>query len=304
MTSTHAPTQPAPSQPAAEQRAHAQHGVATTPARPPHGPAATFALHLGGMAVAMLLGMLLLAPVATALADAAGWDLAAAGPEAAALLMATTMTLGMAVWMVHRGHGPRAVGEMSAAMVVPFAVGLAPYWAGLVPAADALLVGHLLMLPAMAAVMLLRRTEYTGRHVHAPARTAWGRAVAAVAHRWPTLLALGLTFDSWLRPGIPPAWMLAVLGGEYLVIGTVRRELHRDRLLAAHVAGFVVYLGLAAVAATAPAAVAVPVVAAGWLLHVAWDVALHRADRVTWRWFAEACIVIDLVVGVTVLLAL
>ncbi|WP_258725054.1 hypothetical protein [Cellulomonas sp. NS3] len=294
MTTTHAPTQHAPE----------QHGSAATAPRPPRGPAATFALHLGGMAVAMLLGMLLLAPVATALAGAAGWDLAAAGPEAAALVMATTMTLGMAVWMVHRGHHLRAVGEMSAAMVLPFAVGLAPYWAGLVSAADALVAGHVLMLPAMAGTMLLRRSEYTGGHVHAPARTAAWRAVEAVAHRWPTLLALGLTFDSWLRPGIPPAWMLAVLGAEYLVIGAVRREFHRDRLLAAHVAGLVVYLGLAAVAATAPVAVAGPVVAAGWLLHVAWDVALHRADRVTWRWFAEACIVIDLVVGVTVLLSL
>ncbi|QCB92328.1 hypothetical protein [Cellulomonas shaoxiangyii] len=280
------------------------HRTATTTARPPRGPAVTFALHLGGMVLAMLLGMLLLAPVATGLAAAVGWDLAAAGPEAAALVMATTMTLGMAVWMVHRGHGPRAVGEMSAAMVLPFAAGLAPYWAGLVSAADALVVGHVLMLPAMAAVMLLRRDRYTGGHVHAPAPTAWGRGVEAVAHRWPTLLALGLTFDSWLRPGILPAWTLVVLGGEYLVIGAVRREFRGDRLLAAHVAGFVLYLGLAAVAATAPAAVAGPVVAAGWLLHVGWDAALYRAGRVTWRWFAEACAVIDLVLGVTVLLAL
>ena len=288
-TSTHAPT---------------QHRTATVPARPPRGPVATFALHLGGMAVAMLLGMLLLQPVVAALAGAAGWDLTAAGPEVAALVMATTMTLGMAVWMVHRGHGPRAVGEMSAAMVVPFAVGLAPYWAGVVSGADALVVGHVLMLPAMVGVMLLRRDEYTGGHVHGPARTAWGRGVEVVAHRWPTFLALGLTFDSWVSPGIPPAWTLAVLGGEYLVIGAVRREFRRDRLLAAHVAGFVLYLGFAAVAATAPAAVAGPVVAAAWLLHVAWDVALQRTGRVTWRWFAEACVVIDLVLGMTVLLKL
>ncbi|MBO3101164.1 hypothetical protein [Cellulomonas fengjieae] len=281
-----------------------QHRTATTTAPPPRGPAATFALHLGAMAVAMLLGMLLLAPVATALADAAGWDLAAAGPEAEALVMAATMTLGMAVWMVHRGHGPRAVGEMTAAMVLPFAMGLAPYWAGLVSAADALVVGHVLMLPAMVGAMLLRRSEYTGGHAHIRARTAWGRAVEAVAHRWPTLLALGLTFDSWLRPGIPPAWTLLLLGAEYLVIGAVRREFHRDRLLAAHIAGFVLYLGLAAVAATTPATVAGPVIAAAWILHIAWDAALHRADRVTWRWYAEACAVIDLVVGVTVLLAL
>lgn len=281
---------------------HRHDRTATVTPRPRHGPIATFALHLGGMTVAMLLGMLLLAPAVTAGAAAVGWDLATAGPEAAALVMATTMTLGMAVWMVHRGHGPRAVGEMSAAMVVPFGVGLVPYWAGVASGADALVVGHVLMLPAMVGAMLLRRTEYTGAHTHAP--TGWGRVVEAVAHRWPTLLALGLTFDSWLHPGITPAWVLVVIGTEYLVIGTIRREFHRDRLLAAHVAGAALYVGLALVAATAPDAVAGPVVAAAWLGHVAWDVALHRSGRVTWRWFAEACVVIDLVVGVTALTAL
>jgi len=281
---------------------HRHHRSATVTSRPRHGPVATFALHLGGMTVAMLLGMFLLAPVVTAGAAAAGWDLSAAGPEVAALLMATTMTLGMAVWMVHRGHGPRVVGQMSAAMVLPFAVGLVPYWAGIVTGADALVVGHVLMLPAMVGAMLLRRAEYTGAHTHAP--TGWGRGVEAVARRWPTLLALGLTFDSWLHPGITPAWVLVALGAEYLVIGTIRREFHRDRLLAAHVVGLVVYLGLAVVAATAPVAVAGPVVAAAWLGHVAWDVALHRSGRITWRWFAEACIVIDLVLGITVLMGL
>ncbi|WP_309133709.1 hypothetical protein [Cellulomonas sp.] len=286
MTTTHAPTHTHP------------------PRTARHSPAVTFTLHLAGMAVAMVLGMLLLLPVVAAVGGALGWDASTASVEATALAMAVTMTLGMGVWMVHRGHGPRAVAEMAAAMAVPFVAGLVPYWAGALSGGDALLVGHVLMLPAMVAVMLLRRDEYT--HVHAPSapRTGWWRAVEAVSHRWPTLLALGLTFDGWLNPGIPSPWLLVALGAEYLVIGTVRRQFRRDALLAAHVAGLVLYVGLAAVAASVPADLAAWVVAAGWLLHVGWDVALHRADRVVWRWYAEACIVIDLVVGATVLLTL
>ncbi|WP_168800431.1 hypothetical protein [Cellulomonas telluris] len=285
MTTTHAPTSPATAR---------------------HSRALTFTLHLAGMAVAMVLGMLLLLPVVTAAGAALGWDASTAGPEVTALAMAVTMTLGMAVWMVHRGHGPRPVAEMGAAMALPFVVGLVPYWAGAVGAGDALLLGHVLMLPAMVGVMLLRRDEYAHAHAHAPSgpRSGWWRAVEAVSHRWPTLLALGLTFDGWLNPGIPSPWLLVALGGEYLVIGAARRQFRRDALLAAHVAGLLLYLGLAAVAASAPAEVAAWVVAAGWLLHVGWDVALHRADRVVWRWYAEACIVIDLVVGATVLLTL
>jgi flagellar biosynthetic protein FliP len=53
-------------------------------------------------------------------------------------------------------------------MYLPFLVLFPPLWAGLISAGTVMVGGHVLMLPAMAAAMLLRRAEYTG---HCPARS-------------------------------------------------------------------------------------------------------------------------------------
>lgn len=276
--------------------------------RSPHRlPSWRFVAHLAQMLVAMLLGMLLLVPVWEAALRSLGWEAASTGAEGTALAMATTMSLGMGLWMVHRGHRLRDVAEMCLAMYLSLALALVPYWAGMLSADVVLVVGHVLMVPAMVAVMLFRRTHHEGHgsataHVVLVSRAR--RVLDVVAHRWPTLLGLGLTFDSWISPGLPSPWLLVFLGAEYLVIGTLRRQFHRDRVLALHVVGFAVYAGLAVLAATLSPVAAAYVVAAGWLLHVGWDAALHRANRIVWRWYAEACVAIDLVLGVTVLLTL
>jgi flagellar biosynthetic protein FliP len=80
--------------------------------------------------------------------------------ELAVLVMATNMSLGMAAWMRVRRHAWRPIAEMSAAMYLPFAVLLVPFWTGLLDAGALMMWGHVLMLPAMAAVMLLRPAEY------------------------------------------------------------------------------------------------------------------------------------------------
>ena len=107
------------------------------------------------MTLAMLVGMGALGVV---------WDAAWPGltgrPDAMALTMAFDMTVGMAAWMWVRGHAPRHIAEMSAVMVLPFLVLLVPYWAGGISADVLMIAGHLLMLPLMAAAMLLRRSEY------------------------------------------------------------------------------------------------------------------------------------------------
>jgi flagellar biosynthetic protein FliP len=108
------------------------------------------------MLAAMLVGMAVLGPVRELLVPGLS-----ARDDVMALLMATDMAVGMAVWMRVRRSSWSAIGEMSAAMYVPFLVLLVPYWAGSLPG-DALLTwGHVLMLPAMA-VPLVR-----GRHEHA-----------------------------------------------------------------------------------------------------------------------------------------
>jgi peptidoglycan/LPS O-acetylase OafA/YrhL len=109
-----------------------------------------FALHYLEMVAAMVVGMMVLAPV---------WQVAWPGhadrPDTAALAMATDMSVAMAGWMAVRGHGRRGIALMSAAMVLPFAVLALPYWAGLMPGSWLLPLGHVLMLPLMAVVMLL-----------------------------------------------------------------------------------------------------------------------------------------------------
>jgi hypothetical protein len=114
-----------------------------------------FVRHYVEMVVAMLAGMFAL-----------GWLEGLAFPaltlptELAVLVMATNMSLGMAAWMRVRRHAWRPIAEMSAAMYLPFAVLLVPFWTGLLDAGDLMIWGHVLMLPAMAAAMLLRPAEY------------------------------------------------------------------------------------------------------------------------------------------------
>ena len=87
----------------------------------------SFLRHFVEMVVAMVVGMVLLGPLWTLM-----WPGLPDRPAAAALVMATDMAVGMAVWMRVRGHGGRGIAEMCAAMYVPFLVLLVPYALGLV----------------------------------------------------------------------------------------------------------------------------------------------------------------------------
>jgi len=78
--------------------------------------------------------------------------------------MAMNMTIGMAVWMRHRGHGWAPIADMSAAMFVPLAVLIGPFWAGVLSGDGLLGAMHVLMLPAMVTAMLRRRDEYAQDH--------------------------------------------------------------------------------------------------------------------------------------------
>jgi hypothetical protein len=80
--------------------------------------------------------------------------------------MAANMTIGMSVWMRHRGHRWAPIVEMGAAMFVPLLVLIGPFWAGVL-SGDALSGAmHVLMLPAMVIAMLHRRDEYAQDHRH------------------------------------------------------------------------------------------------------------------------------------------
>jgi len=108
--------------------------------------------HYAEMLLAMVVGMMLLAPL---------WHpLGIERADLHALTMAADMTIGMAVWMRVRRHRWRPIAEMSVAMVAPFVLLLPPLWAGVLSADGLFVLGHVLMLAAMLAAMLLRPDEY------------------------------------------------------------------------------------------------------------------------------------------------
>ena len=114
-----------------------------------------FVRHYLEMVVAMLVGMVVLGPL-----EHLVWPALTARHDVGAMVMATNMAIGMGAWMRYRGHSWRGISEMSASMYLPFVVLLVPFWAGAIGEGALMTWGHVLMLPAMAAVMLLRPAEY------------------------------------------------------------------------------------------------------------------------------------------------
>jgi flagellar biosynthetic protein FliP len=121
--------------------------------------------HFFEMVLAMFVGMAVLGMLVKLVCVALGqpsFFLDHAGLRAP--LMAMNMTIGMALWMRHRGHRWVPIGEMSAAMFVPVAVLIGPFWAGVLSGDGLLAYMHVLMLPAMVVAMLHRRDEYALDH--------------------------------------------------------------------------------------------------------------------------------------------
>jgi hypothetical protein len=142
-TQSATPTHPDP-------RAHTAHRLS----------ARKFVLHFLEMVVAMAVGMVALHPVWTVVLDALGAAEVMDDPYTGALIMATNMTVAMSAWMRFRGHRWLPIVEMGAAMYLPFLVLFVPLALGLIGEGALMLWGHVLMLPAMAAAMLLRPHEY------------------------------------------------------------------------------------------------------------------------------------------------
>jgi hypothetical protein len=117
--------------------------------------------HYLEIVVAAVAGMMLLGPAESVLLNPLGWAELLAHPETYTLVMATNMTVAMAAWMRFRGHGWAAIAEMAVAMYAPFVVLFPPLWLGMLSATGLMVLGHVLMLLAIATAMLRRRDEYT-----------------------------------------------------------------------------------------------------------------------------------------------
>lgn len=111
-----------------------------------------FVVHYLQMLAAMVVGMVVLMPLSMLVGDA--------DVEMRLLLMATSMSVGMAAWMAWKRHTGRAIAEMCLAMYLSFVVLFPAYWLGALSGGAVMVLGHVLMLPAMALAMLYRREEY------------------------------------------------------------------------------------------------------------------------------------------------
>ena len=123
-----------------------------------------FFRHFGEMFLAMLVGMMASGAVDAGLLAAAGTNVRHvkdSAPEAFALVMALNMTVGMTVWMRYRRHSWAMCAEMAGAMFLPAIVALILLWFSVIPTRAVGGVEMMAMVPAMLAVMLFRRTEYS-----------------------------------------------------------------------------------------------------------------------------------------------
>jgi flagellar biosynthetic protein FliP len=110
--------------------------------------------------------MLVLGSALLGLAALVGVSRSELTDDAPALLligMGLSMTAPMVWWMARRGHSAAATREMAGAMIVPTVAVVALLAFGTVTDVGELLeIQHVVMFPAMLAVMLLRRSEYSG----------------------------------------------------------------------------------------------------------------------------------------------
>lgn len=140
-----------------------------------HGkPWLRFALHYLEMVVAMFAGMVVFGGLVQLVTGIAGVDYShSEQPVLGSVEMALTMSAGMAIWMIVRGHSRRVTLEMVGAMCAPLVIVLPLLWLDVIPGSAAVMVIHIAMFPLMLVAMLLRREEYT-THQHRP---LWRRRV-------------------------------------------------------------------------------------------------------------------------------
>jgi hypothetical protein len=139
-----------------------------TPAKLTAGPAVRsvwdFARHLGEMLLAMFVGMGIFGALFSGILVAAGTTFDEAlesAPELIALVLMFNMTVPMLLWMRHRGHPPARVAEMAAAMVVVGLTACLLVWASLIESTAICGFECAMTIPAMVAVMLLHRGDYS-----------------------------------------------------------------------------------------------------------------------------------------------
>lgn len=135
-----------------------------------------------------------------------------------------------------------------------------------------------------------------------------------LARWWPALIGVAagvvslLAVEPWTRTD-PPTLLLPGLAIAYLVFGAVRGRLRRPGVLRLEIVGLLVFGGCALLAVLVDPRAGQYVAGLAWIGHAAWDVAHHRdlsrhpAVGVVPRGYAEFCIVLDLLIGASLIAA-
>lgn len=135
-----------------------------------------------------------------------------------------------------------------------------------------------------------------------------------VARWWPALLGLAIgvvglvDLQPWSRSD-PPTWGPIGLALAYVAFGLVRGQLHWPGVLKLELAGVALFTATVVAAVLVPTDLGQYVAGAAWIGHAAWDVVHHRdlsrhgAVGVVPRGYAEFCIVLDLLVGASLIAA-
>lgn len=117
-----------------------------------------------------------------------------------------------------------------------------------------------------------------------------------------------LTVGPWHRAD-PPTLLLPGLAIAYLVFGALRGQFRRPGVLRLEIIGLVIFSGCALLAVFVAPEAGQYVAGLAWIGHAAWDVAHHRdlshhhAVGVVPRGYAELCIVLDLLIGASLIAA-
>ncbi len=123
-----------------------------------------FVRHFAEMFIAMMIGMMVLGGVDRGILAAFGTSVSHvrdSAPEGFALVMALNMTIGMTLWMRYRHHSWAMCCEMGGAMFLPAIFALILFWCSAIHTRSVGGVEMGAMVPAMIAVMMLRRSEYS-----------------------------------------------------------------------------------------------------------------------------------------------
>jgi hypothetical protein len=147
-------------------------------------------------------------------------------------------------------------------------------------------------------------TSATTATTESPTRRA-GDLRGALARRWPAALGAVAAVNSFVLIARLPesaqawisAWCVLLAAVIYLTWGTARGDLGDRRLLTAQTTAVLAFGAVAMAAVAVDPAVGRYVLAAGWLAHAAWDVVHHHIGRVVPRWYAETCLVADLILA-------